>query len=170
MRRVAALWRLQYGLGGCPSRVFVQYIHSEEWRPGWRKRPGSDTPPYRTGGATALQLYACLPSVGYLRATQGRMVLSPSPRARIGYFWEHRRHEMREPPRRGDGVFRAPLAFFFRLKRLGPSPRGFSTFRGGSAPKYLYTRPQARRHDHSNWCCGGSLAAFRHAESAVAPL
>jgi len=27
------------------------------------------------------------------------------------------------------------------------------TFRGGSAPKYFRTRPQARRHDHSIWCC-----------------
>jgi hypothetical protein len=61
---------------------------------------------------------------------------------------------------RGDGVFRA-WRFFISLQNLGPSPRGASTFRGGSAPNYLYTRPRARKRDHSIWCCAWMIGSVQ---------
>jgi len=116
------------------------------------KTPWLDTHPNRTGGATTLQLYACLNPAGFLRVTPARVVLSPSLRARIGDFGSTAVTKCASL--RGDGVFRAPGAggrFSFILEKAWAIAAGTSAFRGGSALKYFYTRPQARRHDHSIW-------------------
>jgi len=100
------------------------------------------TLPNLTGGTTALKLRVHLSPSKYPRATPVREILSPSLGSRIEIFGRAAATKYASP--RGDG----PSLFQTGRKTPGwknAIAAGAHAIRGGSSPKYLYTRPQARR-------------------------
>jgi len=97
-----------------------------------KKTPWLGAPPSRTGGPTALQLYACLNPAEHVRATPIIVVLSPSLRARIGCFRSNAVTKCASLI--GDGVFRAWAFFFQSEKALGRRRGGLAHFVAAALP------------------------------------